>query len=115
MCGEFPVERGRVAYFFAEDAERQVYNRIRSSRRAASTSRRSTTDCSTARAGRVSSARRIGKLDMLVLDPLRDIHGGEADKSDSMRNVMLRARTIGTLLGATVVLVHHKSAGDGKG
>ena len=55
----------------------------------------------------VASVRLLGAVDLLVLDPLRDLHSGEEDKSDSMRNVMRRLRLLGKLLGCTVVVVHH--------
>lgn len=39
--------------------------------------------------------------------PLRDVHSGEEDKSDSMRDVMRRLRVLGELLGCTVWVSHH--------
>lgn len=55
----------------------------------------------------VASCRRLGPVRIVGLDPLRDVHSGEEDKSDSMSVVMRNARAIGTLLGADVFLVHH--------
>lgn len=56
----------------------------------------------------VASCRATGKDFKLVsLDPLRDIHSGEEDKSDAMSVVMRHARAVGEVLGAGVLLVHH--------
>jgi hypothetical protein len=55
----------------------------------------------------VASCRRLGKLDLVLLDPLRDLHSGEEDKSDDMREVMRRLRLVGELVGCTVAVVHH--------
>lgn len=120
-CGEFLAERGRVAYFFAEDDGRQVRNRIRALLagrglppetifgRVHVCPRGSFLDITRDEdlALIVASSRVLGKIDLLVLDPLRDIHSGEEDKSDSMRNVMRRLRLLVELLGCTVLVVHH--------
>lgn len=119
VCGEFYAAAGRVAYFYAEDLARQIRNRVRAL--LAGTGR-------SIAAGRffpqprgkfldltvdddlawiVASVRRIGQVDALVLDPLRDLHSAEEDKSDAMRDVMRRLRLLGELLGCTVIVVHH--------
>lgn len=119
VCGEFFAEPGTVRYFYAEDTRRQVRNRLRALLAGAGR---------TMPVGRlllqprgefldllrdedlawiVASCRRGDKPDLLVLDPLRDIHSGEEDKSDSMREVMRRLRLLGELLGCTVLTVHH--------
>ncbi|MDQ3299963.1 MAG: AAA family ATPase [Myxococcota bacterium] len=118
-CGEFYAEAGRAAYFFAEDLDVQARNRVRAL--LAGADRRLAEGRLFLRtrgvfldvlrdadmAWIVASARRIGQLDVLVLDPLRDIHSGEEDRSDSMRDVMRRLRVLAELLGCTVVVVHH--------
>lgn len=119
VCGEFFAERGTVRYFYAEDTRRQVRNRLRALLEGAGR---------TMPVGRlllqprgefldllrdedlawiVASCRRGDKPDLLVLDPLRDLHSGEEDKSDSMSEVMRRLRLLGELLGCTVLAVHH--------
>lgn len=118
VCGEFPARPGSVAYFFAEDTRRQVRNRVRALLAGAD---RRVPDCLHLQprgefidvlsnedlAVIVASCRLIGPIDALILDPLRDLHGGEEDKSDSMREVMRRLRALGTLLSCTVIAVHH--------
>ncbi|HEX4355624.1 MAG TPA: AAA family ATPase [Polyangiales bacterium] len=127
--GEFYAEHGRCAYFYAEDLDVQVRNRVRAL--LAGADRR-------LEAGRlhlqprgtfidvlvdddlawlVASVRQIGSVDVLVLDPLRDVHSGEEDKSDAMRNVMRRLRALAELLSCTVAVVHHavKSTKDNAG
>lgn len=120
-CGEFFAERGTVAYFFAEDLDVQVRNRIRS----LLASRGMSADALGGRlhicprgqfldvmkdddlARIVASCRTLGKLDLLVLDPLRDISSAAEDKSDEMSPVMRRLRLVGELLECTVAIVHH--------
>jgi len=118
-CGEFFAQPGNVRYFYAEDTRRQIRNRIRALLAGANR---------TLPAGRlhleprgsfidvlqdeelawiVASCRSGEKPDLLVLDPLSDIHSGEEDKRDSMREVMRRLRLLGELLGCTVLAVHH--------
>lgn len=65
----------------------------------------------------VASIRKLGGVDLLCLEPLRDLHGGEEDKSDSMRDVMRRLRLLGELLSCTIAAAHHaaKSGNDVKG
>jgi hypothetical protein len=121
VCGEFYAAAGRVAYFYAEDTERQVHNRLRALLEGAG--RRLAPGhlhpqpagefldvrCDDDLARIVASARMLGQLDLLVLDPLRDLHSGEEDKSDSMREVMRRLRLLAHLLGCTVLVVHHSA------
>lgn len=117
--GEFYAEPGTVDHVLLEDTGPQARNRLRAL--LAGSDR-------TLQAGRyfiqsrgafiditrdedlawiVASCRRHGPTDLLILDPLRDIHSGEEDKSDSMRDVMRRLRVLGELLGCTVLVVHH--------
>lgn len=119
MCGEFFAERGRVAFFFAEDQRQSIRNRVRALLAGAG---RSLERGRLHLQGRgqfidvlrdddlawvVASVRRFGKIDLLVLDPLRDIHSGEEDKSDAMRDVMRRLRALAEILGCTVWISHH--------
>jgi RecA-family ATPase len=110
-----------VAYFYAEDLDRQVRNRLRalaSGRGVDPVSATSnlflqprgkfldvTKDADMA--WLIASCRRLGTLDLLVLDPLRDISSAAEDKSDEMGPLMRRLRLIGELLGCTVAIVHH--------
>ena len=119
VCGEFVAQLGTVRYFYAEDTRRQIRNRIRALLEGAGRTmpierlylepRGSFLDVTRDEdlAWIVASCRRGGKLDLLVLDPLRDIHSGEEDKSDSMREVMRRIRLLGEILGCPVLVVHH--------
>jgi len=119
VCGEFFARLGTVRYFYAEDTRRQIRNRIRALLEGAGRTmpierlylepRGSFLDVTRDEdlAWIVASCRRGGKLDLLVLDPLRDVHSGEEDKSDSMRDVMRRLRLLGEILDCTVLAVHH--------
>jgi hypothetical protein len=119
VCGEFFAEPGAVRYFYAEDTRRQIRNRLRALLAGADRNmpvgrlhlepRGSFIDVMRDEelAWIIASCRRGGQLDLLVLDPLRDIHSGEEDKSDSMREVMRRLRLLGEILGCTVLAVHH--------
>jgi hypothetical protein len=62
----------------------------------------------------IASVRRLGGVDVLCLEPLRDLHSGEEDKSDAMREVMRRLRLLGEILNCTMMGAHHsgKSTGD---
>lgn len=125
----FEARRRRVAYFYPEDVEVSVRNRLRAlsaSRGGPQAVRDSglyaqpkgrevdlTRDEDVALL--VASCRRIGDVGLLVLDPLRNVHSGEEDKSDAMAQVMARIRAISTLVGCVVLVVHHtaKSSRDG--
>lgn len=118
--GEFYTEHGVAAYFFAEDLPRQARNRVR-----ALLAGRGDMRIERGRlylrprgmflditknddlAWLIASCRRLGKLDLLVLDPLRDISSAAEDKSDEMSPVMRRLRLVAEMLGCTVVVVHH--------
>lgn len=121
VCGEFYATQGRVACFMAEDTARQARNRIRALLRGGD---RTIPEGSLYLQPRgefidvlnddelawiVASCRARGKIDLLTLDPLSDIHSGEEDKRDSMRDVMRRLRLLGELLGCDVLAVHHAS------
>lgn len=115
--GEFPAEKGSVAYFYAEDMGISVRNRIR----ALCHKRGSIPDnlylqprgrdldlCNDeSLALLVASLQNIPDLKLLVLDPFRDVHSAAEDSSDEMSRVMRRLRTVGTVLGCSVLFVHH--------
>jgi hypothetical protein len=119
VCGEFYARKGVVAYFYAEDMEQQIQNRIRALLSGANRELEPgklhpcprgkfldiTRDKDLARI--VASCRRLGRIDALVLDPLRDIHSAAEDKSDEMSPVMKRLRLLAEILDCTVVIVHH--------
>ncbi len=118
--GEFYAHRGRAAIFFAEDHEQAVRNRIRALMAGANRTLEPGYLFTQPRgefidvlddedlAWVVASVRQLGQpIDLLVLDPLRDIHSGEEDKSDSMSRVMRRLRLLGEILGCTVWVSHH--------
>ena len=117
--GEFYAEQGRVAFFFAEDQAQSVRNRVRAILAGGDRTIAPSQLLLQPRgefidvlkdddlAWVIASARRLGKIDLLVLDPLRDVHSGEEDKSDSMRDVMRRLRLLGEVIGCTVAVSHH--------
>ena len=121
VCGEFPTARGAVAYFFAEDEARQVRNRVGALLAGRQLNPAALEDrlhvCPRGKfldvtrdedlAWIVASCRRIGKIDLLIADPLRDISSAAEDKSDEMSPVMRRLRLLGELLGSTVAVAHH--------
>lgn len=117
---EFQTVRGTVAYFFAEDLAVQVRNRIRAliaPRNVGSSALGNLYVCPRGKfldittdedlAWLVASCRRLGKLDLLVLDPLRDISSAAENESDEMAPVMKRLRLVGELLECTVAVCHH--------
>lgn len=115
----------RIAYFFAEDHAAPVRNRF------VSLCRGRNLDPKTAMKnifpqprGRfidltkdedlaliIASCRMIGGMDVVILEPLRDIHSGAESDSDSMGPLMRRIRVIGELLQATVFIAHHMKKG----
>lgn len=129
VCGEWEVGApASVAYFYAEDLDRQVRNR----QRAACAPRgldpgKGALDrffvCPRGEfidvtrdedlAWVIASCRVLPEApSAIVLEPLRDLHSGEEDSSDDMRDVMRRLRLIGELLGTperrcTVIACHH--------
>lgn len=123
VCGEFFASAGRVAYFYAEDLDRQIRNRMRAllMGRSAVLAPGRFFPCPRGKsiditrdddlAWLVASCRRLGSVDLLVLDPLRDISSAAEDKSDEMAPVMRRLRVVADLLGCTVAVVHHASKG----
>jgi hypothetical protein len=119
-CGEFAATLGAVAYFFAEDLAIQVRNRVRALCAARGVDPRTLKNLFVCPRGKfldvtkdedlawiVASCRLLGKLDLVVLDPLRDISSAAEDKSDEMSPVMRRLRLLGELLGCTVMVAHH--------
>ena len=129
VCREFLAERGVAAYFYAEDQARQVRNRLRALLAGRDLEPVAlhgqlhvcprgqfldiTKDDDLAWV--VASCRAIGRIDLLILDPLRDISSAAEDKSDEMSQVMRRLRLLGELLGCTVAVAHHaaKASADG--
>jgi len=124
--GAYAAKPARAAYFFAEDGEQSIGNRVRSLC-AGMSGRENLSRLFVQPRGRfiditrdedlallVASCRMIGDLELVVLDPLRDIHSAEEDSSDAMKTVMQRLRAVSVLLGASVMAVHHtaKSSAD---
>lgn len=121
VCGEYPARRGRVAYFYAEDMDVQVRNRVRAILAGKDLPSNvvfgSLFVCPRGKflditrdedlAWIIASCRMLGTIDLVVLDPLRDISSAAEDKSDEMAPVMKRLRLIGELLGCTVAIAHH--------
>lgn len=117
--GEFYAEKGRAAIFFAEDQAQSVRNRVRAILEGGGRTIAPGSLLLQPRgefidvlkdddlAWLIASARRLGKIDLLVIDPLRDVHSGVEDKSDSMRDVMRRLRLLGEVIGCTIAVSHH--------
>lgn len=131
-----------VAYYFAEDLDRQVRNRDRAlceprgldpalCEKLFVRPRGEFIDITNDEdlAWVIASCRVLPEPPvMVILEPLRDIQAGEEDSSDAMRNVMRRLRLIGELLSekredgswlrrCTVVACHHmaKAGQDTRG
>ena len=65
----------------------------------------------------VATVRESGMVPIAVMfDPLRDLHTANEDNSSEMAAIMGALRAIRTVLGCTVLFVHHskKAAGDGR-
>lgn len=123
--GEFSVDQPKgVALFLAESTEREFKTRLRALSKAAG----HTVDDAAANmavscmgglkldvgldaAALVASVRRMFPkgAGLLVLDPLRDLHGREENSGDGMAPVMAALRAIRTVLGCPVLFVHHMS------
>ena len=123
LFGRYDVEPGTVAIFYAEDGKAQVRNRFRA-----------LADTNGIPAGRlfvrprgafldvtrdedlawlIASCRALGPIDLLVLDPLRDVSSAAENESDDMSPVMRSLRLVGEILGCTVLVVHHTGKGNG--
>ncbi len=125
VLGKYKAEPGNVAYFFTEDMRAAIKTRVR-----ALLAGQGKTPAAVARTffaqGRgyhiditrpedcariIASVRLIerdhGKVKLLVLDPLRNIHARDEDKSGEMMAVFECLKMIGKLLDTTVLLVHH--------
>lgn len=119
--GEYEVEAGATAYFYAEDPGNSVQNRIKAlcvsrggvpERFFAQPRGRSLDICDDASViTLLASARRIADLKLLVIDPLRDVHTGAEDSSDEMSGVMRRLRALSVLLDCAVIFIHHTAKG----
>lgn len=120
VFGEFFAERGVVGQFCAEDLAVQLRNRYRALAAGRGIAPTTITNLHVRPRGEfidvlrnddlawvIASCRAIGRVDLVILDPLRDIHSGIEDSSDSMRDVMRRLRLIAELLGCTVLVTHH--------
>lgn len=121
--GKYPVETpGYVAYFYAEDVGPSVQTRINALTHGRKMPEGWQDRMVVQPRGRsidinndmdlviiIASVRVLcgDDIDLLILDPLRDIHGGEEDSSDAMKPVMERMRIIGDILGCPVMFVHH--------
>jgi hypothetical protein len=116
------VEQGTVAYFYAEDLADQVRNRVSALAAGRGVDAKSITRLFVCPRGEfldvsrhedlawvVASARKLGKVDLLLLDPLRDISSAAEDKSDDMSRVMRGLRLVADTLGCTVAITHHNA------
>jgi RecA-family ATPase len=124
--GEFFARRGIVAYFFAEDFGDQIQRRVRSllaGRDGISIDRgrlhvhpRSKhLDLTRIEdlAWVVASCRRVGNVDLVVLDPLRNVHNAKENDNDEMGRVCQALAAIGNVLDSVVMVPHHKSPKGG--
>ena len=118
--GRFTTHRGKVAYFYAEDMAVAIRNRIRALLKSRGIDPDRLEGLHVQPRGRdlnilhdeslanlLASVRMLGDVALLVLDPLREIHDGEEDKSDAMAPVMKRLRFLAYTLGCAVLFVHH--------
>ena len=125
VLGQYDALPGNVAYFFTEDMVEAIKTRI-----AALLAGQGKThavldrtfhaqprghhiditrpeDCARVIASARLIERNSGKLKLLVLDPLRNIHNEDEDKSGDMVRVFECLKMIGKLLDCTILLVHH--------
>lgn len=125
VLGKYKTMPGNVAYFFTEDMEDAIKVRLASllagqgktpdvlARTFHAQPRGHHIDVTRAEdcARIIASVRLIerehGKVRLLVLDPLRNIHARDEDKSGDMMAVFECLKMIGKLLDVTVLLVHH--------
>lgn len=121
VFGKFRIPKARrVAYFFAEDMGLSIRNRMRAIAASRGMDPLAIEGLYVQPRGRnlditklpdlaviVASCRLIGKIDLLVMDPLRDVHSAEENSSDDMALVMRHVRVLGQLIGCAVMFVHH--------
>jgi hypothetical protein len=50
---------------------------------------------------------------VVVLDPLRELHGGQEDSSDEMAPILRPVRQLAHQTGSTIILNHHQNKGGG--
>lgn len=137
VFGKFAVQHAAgVFYFYAEDTESSVNNRIAAiatgmglevggewvDRLVAQPRGRpldimSLADLCVLVASVWRFERRGSKFALVVLDPLSNIHSGEEDKRDSMVKVMARLHAVEQILGCAILFVHHsgKTSAENKG
>jgi hypothetical protein len=122
--GEFSVPRPRgVAVFLAEDDRHSVRNRLRALAHARRLSPEEAVQqvyvrcrhsldlqCDQHLCSLIASVRMLpDAIGLLILDPLRDLHQAEEDKSGPMSDVMGRLRALRDILDCAVVFIHHTS------
>jgi hypothetical protein len=136
VFGRFAVPRARSgAYFCTEDLAQSFRNRLRAFARARGLepTEQGFRRLSVQPRGRmidvtkpetcarlIASARMIEerngeKLGFIVLDPLRNTHGGDENDSTAMRDAFEAIKMIGTLVGCTMIIPHHMRKLDRKG
>lgn len=130
--GEFLVsDPGDAALFLAEDSEQSIRTRLAATARGMgldpieATKRihvqcRGTLDLSRDRdvCEVIAGVRALErKVKIVCLDPLRDVHTAEENSSSEMAPVMANLRALRSILGCSIVFVHHaaKSGGDKSG
>lgn len=132
VLGKYKTIAGTVAYFFTEDMEAAIKAHLRAllAGQGKSTDIVGRTfhaqprgyhiditraeDCARIIASVRNIERKSGKVRLLALDPLRNIHNLDEDKSGEMVKVFECLKMIGKLLDVTILLVHHaKKASQG--
>ncbi len=127
VCGEstWRAKQMNVAYFYTEDMRDAIKSRVMSllagrklglealgdrfhaQPRGKKIDITKLDDCARIIASARMIERQHGKLGVLALDPLRNIHLRDEDKSGEMAVVFENLKMIGTLLDCTIVIVHH--------
>jgi AAA domain len=133
VFGKYVTRPTSTAYLYTEDMETDIKSRVRGllagrgltvdalGERFIAEPRGRRIDITKAEhcAGIIASVRlheqRIGKIGVLVFDPLRNIHMNDEDKSGEMVVVFEHLKMIGTLLGCTIIVVHHSKKANGQG
>lgn len=133
VFGKYAVKATSVAYFYTEDMHDAIKSRVRGllagrqltpkdiAKTFYAQPRGRRIDVTKAEhcAGIIASVRghemKHGKIGLVVLDPLRNIHLHDEDKSGEMVVVFEALKMIGTLLGCTIIIVHHSKKANGNG
>ncbi len=126
-CGVFKVRKGPAAYVYTEDFGGAVKSRIRALMVGAGLGSVIPARLHwLPRGGTINLLRDrdladllvrclwLGKLAVLFLDPLRNLHRGNEISAEDMSNVFERLKLLGTWLRCAIVVMHHEAEAKAK-